>query len=185
MHYENLSDDGTRVAAHVNKPPEWLIRKVRRLNADHTVGRGMMAEYIAQAQQQMRQLGTRENCQFPGREYGKLFRSDYLHVGGEDCTDCDESAVERSRLDRDEPCVHLGLIASGSSAMRSAQTRDNLRKERNILCFETEAAGLDNFPCLVIRGISDYADDHKNDGWQGYAAITSAAYAKDPLRIMH
>ncbi|KAH6625498.1 ankyrin repeat protein, partial [Boeremia exigua] len=43
-----------------------------------------------------------------------------------------------------------------------------------------EAAGLmNNFPCLVIRGISDYADSHKNDRWQPYAAATAAAYAKE------
>jgi hypothetical protein len=46
-----------------------------------------------------------------------------------------------------------------------------------------EAAGLMNssFPCLVIRGISDYADSHKNDTWQDYAAATSARYAKEFL----
>jgi hypothetical protein len=46
-----------------------------------------------------------------------------------------------------------------------------------------EAAGLMNssFPCLVIRGISDYADAHKNDVWHDYAAATSARYAKDFL----
>jgi nucleoside phosphorylase len=45
-----------------------------------------------------------------------------------------------------------------------------------------EAAGLMNqFPCLVIRGICDYSDTHKNKGWQGYAAMVAAAYAKDLL----
>ena len=29
-----------------------------------------------------------------------------------------------------------------------------------------EAAGLmDSFPCIVIRGIYDYADSHKNKMW--------------------
>ncbi|ROT35327.1 ankyrin [Sodiomyces alkalinus F11] len=46
-----------------------------------------------------------------------------------------------------------------------------------------EAAGLMNhFPCLVIRGICDYADSHKNKEWQGYAAMVAAAYAKDLLQ---
>jgi nucleoside phosphorylase len=45
-----------------------------------------------------------------------------------------------------------------------------------------EAAGLMNhFPCLVIRGICDYSDSHKNKEWQGYAAMVAAAYAKDLL----
>ncbi|KAH9235538.1 hypothetical protein K456DRAFT_1749267 [Colletotrichum gloeosporioides 23] len=34
-----------------------------------------------------------------------------------------------------------------------------------------EAAGLmTNFPCLVIRGICDYADSHKKKAWQEHAA---------------
>ena len=50
---------------------------------------------------------------------------------------------------------------------------------------EMEAAGLmDNFPCLVIRGICDYADSHKNDDWQGYAAVAAAAFAKELLLVM-
>jgi hypothetical protein len=51
-----------------------------------------------------------------------------------------------------------------------------------ILCFEMEAAGLmNNFQCLIIRGICDYADSHKNKGWQPYAAATAAACAKELL----
>jgi hypothetical protein len=37
------------------------------------------------------------------------------------------------------------------------------------------------FPVLVIRGICDYSDSHKNKDWQGYAAMAAAAYAKDLL----
>jgi hypothetical protein len=48
-----------------------------------------------------------------------------------------------------------------------------------------EAAGLmNNFPCIVIRGICDYADSHKNDRWQRYAAATAAAYAKELLAFV-
>ena len=49
-----------------------------------------------------------------------------------------------------------------------------------------EAAGLMNtkFPCIVIRGISDYADSHKNEVWMEYAAATAALYARDLLRTM-
>jgi nucleoside phosphorylase len=52
------------------------------------------------------------------------------------------------------------------------------------MCFEMEAAGLmDRCSCLVIRGICDYCDTHKNDRWQGYAAATAAAYAKELLGV--
>jgi hypothetical protein len=48
-----------------------------------------------------------------------------------------------------------------------------------------EAAGLmDNFPCLVIRGICDYSDTHKKKNWQPYAAATAAAYAKELLGVI-
>ncbi len=52
----------------------------------------------------------------------------------------------------------------------------------DVLCFEMESPGLMNhFPCLVIHGICDYSDSHKNKEWQGYAAMAAAAYAKDLL----
>jgi hypothetical protein len=43
---------------------------------------------------------------------------------------------------------------------------------------------MDEFSCLVIRGICDYADSHKNKRWQPYAAATAAAYAKELLSII-
>jgi nucleoside phosphorylase len=43
---------------------------------------------------------------------------------------------------------------------------------------------MDSFPCLVIRGICDYADSHKNKRWQPYAAATAAAYAKELLHVI-
>jgi nucleoside phosphorylase len=70
--------------------------------------------------------------------------------------------------------------------MRDASVRDRLAAETDVLCFEMEAAGLMNhLPCLVIRGICDYSDSHKNTEWQGYAAMVAAAYAKDLLRQIH
>jgi nucleoside phosphorylase len=43
---------------------------------------------------------------------------------------------------------------------------------------------MDSFRCLVIRGISDYADSHKNKMWYPYAAATAAAYAKELLLVI-
>ena len=57
-----------------------------------------------------------------------------------------------------------------------------MKKDLEVLCFEMEAAGLMlDFPCLVVRGICDYADSHKNKIWQKYAAATAAAFAKELL----
>jgi nucleoside phosphorylase len=69
--------------------------------------------------------------------------------------------------------------------MRHGLTRDRLAEDLDILCFEMEAAGLmNNFPCLVVRGICDYADSHKSKEWQGYAAATAAGYAKNLLSVI-
>ncbi|OTA06132.1 hypothetical protein A9Z42_0068730 [Trichoderma parareesei] len=75
--------------------------------------------------------------------------------------------------------IHYGLVASSNQLMKDAIVRDHLSSQYDILCFEMEAGGLMNqFPCLVIRGICDYSDSHKNKAWQGYAAMTAAAYAE-------
>ncbi len=69
--------------------------------------------------------------------------------------------------------------------MKSGERRDRLARDLGVLCMEMEAAGLMNgFPCLVIRGICDYADSHKNKEWQGYAAAVAAAYAKELLLVI-
>ncbi|KAI0380523.1 nucleoside phosphorylase domain-containing protein [Hypomontagnella monticulosa] len=80
--------------------------------------------------------------------------------------------------------VHYGLIASGNKVIKDAQLRDALNDSLGgkLLCVEMEAAGLmDQFPCIVIRGICDYADSQKNKDWQNYAAVVAAAYAKELL----
>jgi nucleoside phosphorylase len=131
------------------------------------------------------------------KEYGKpesstdiLFKSDAIHS---DCRDgsCDLTAADAKTLvqrrprnedDGDMLQIHYGLIATGNSVVKDASFRDKLADEHGVLCFEMEAGGLvDSLPCLVIRGICDYSDSHKNKQWQGHAAMSAAAYAKDVL----
>jgi nucleoside phosphorylase len=69
--------------------------------------------------------------------------------------------MDREPRPLEDPFIHCGLIASGGQVMRRSTTRELLRKELDVLCFEMEAAGLiDKFPCLVIQEICDYADSH-------------------------
>jgi nucleoside phosphorylase len=37
---------------------------------------------------------------------------------------------------------------------------------------------------MVVRGICDYCDSHKNDRWQPYAALCAAAYARSLVEIL-
>lgn len=76
-----------------------------------------------------------------------------------------DSLVNREARDLNRvPRIHYGLIGSSDQLMKDAVRRDELTKEHGVLCFEMEAAGLMNrFPCLVVRGICDYSDSHKNE----------------------
>ncbi|KAG9526562.1 Pfs, NACHT and ankyrin domain protein, partial [Aureobasidium melanogenum] len=128
----------------------------------------------------------------PHEDRDRLYKADFVHpVGNEGCDDCcgllPERIVERrARIQRkDNPAIHHGIVASGNLLMKDASLRDTYANEKGIMCFEMEAAGLMNhLSCLVIRGICDYSDSHKNKEWQGYAAMTAAAYAKDLLARM-
>jgi nucleoside phosphorylase len=97
----------------------------------------------------------------------------------------EKTEVTRTRR---EVRVHHGLIASGNKVVKDAKSRDSLDKVfgGHLLCLEMEAAGLMNdFPCIVIRGICDYADLEEEDSWQEYAATVAAAYAKELLGCVH
>ncbi|KAK6506303.1 hypothetical protein TWF506_011220 [Arthrobotrys conoides] len=90
--------------------------------------------------------------------------------------------VEQQDRTLNQPYIHYGLIASGNQVMKHGITRDQLSRDKNILCFEMEAAGImDEIPSLIIRGICDYSDNHKNKSWQPYAALVAAAYARELL----
>jgi nucleoside phosphorylase len=128
-------------------------------------------------------------------QYLEVFRGNdprgrkYLHPGPENDllyhAVRTNQLVERAVRGHLDPVVHYGVIASGNQVIKNAILRDELRERHNIICFEMEAAGLMNtLPVAIIRGISDYADSHKNDKWQPYAAATAAAYAKGLLKVI-
>jgi nucleoside phosphorylase len=130
----------------------------------------------------------REKFTYDNHREDLLFEAQYDHIDrATTCDGCDRHRLlTREPRDKNGPIIHYGLIASGNQVMKDGRTRDQLAGELGILCFEMEAAGLvDTFPCLVIRGICDYADSHKNKQWQDYAAATAAGYAKELLYMVH
>lgn len=78
------------------------------------------------------------------------------------------------------PQVHFGRIGSADTVMKSAEHRDRVAEEFSLVAFEMEGAGAwDHFPnTLVIKGVCDYADSHKNKQWQYFAAATAASCLK-------
>ncbi|KIX95161.1 uncharacterized protein Z520_09077 [Fonsecaea multimorphosa CBS 102226] len=81
---------------------------------------------------------------------------------------------------KEAPSIHIGTIGSGDLVMKSGIHRDAIAQKEGIIAFEMEGAGLidHKFPCLVIKGVADYADSHKNDVWHHYAAAAAACCAR-------
>ncbi|KAL4901065.1 hypothetical protein BDW74DRAFT_182164 [Aspergillus multicolor] len=171
----------------LNKPPSILLAGISRLEADHIISSSRISEYLAQM---MARYPATKRFSYPGSECDTLFDTVYQHYDPQDkaCLRCDpDRRILRNLRTSDVPHIHYGLIASGNQVMKDGMMRDRISKDLDdgVLCFEMEAAGLmDNFPCLVIRGICDYADSHKNKHWQPYAAAVASAYAKELLSVI-
>jgi nucleoside phosphorylase len=182
-----LEDEDLKTVGHLNGPPNVLLGAISGLSAEHDIHGHTIDDSINAILDISPKL--REDYQRPQSSLDRLYLSDYTHVGdktsacAESCGDSPSNLIARpSRDAEDGPSIHYGLIASDTTLCKDAIIRDKLAAN-GVLCLEMEAAGLVNeFPCLVVRGISDYADSHKNDQWQGYAAMAAAAYSKDLLR---
>ncbi|KAL7786114.1 hypothetical protein V8C43DRAFT_324923 [Trichoderma afarasin] len=165
-------------------PPTALLTALGKFEADQITSRAKMLSY----------LNGLEKRPTVSKSYLKsdslkdvLFDSTYAHMEGEDCSRCDEKMLVQRKAREDDMVIHCGLIASGNQVIKDAVLRDKLYQmfDKNVLCVEMEAAGLMNdFPCIVIRGICDYADSHKDDKWQDYAAAVAAACAKAFLTVV-
>ena len=164
----------------LNGPPPILLSAVAKMRANHLRRRSNLPKYLSKISHIPEFTRDRAGPDM-------LFEATYDHVGGRLCEMCSaDRRVARQPREREDVVIHYGTIASGNQVMRDGVTRDKVSAELGgVLCFEMEAAGLMNsFPCLVIRGICDYADSHKNKKWQAYAAGTAAACAKEVLLII-
>ena len=181
---------------HLAPPPESLLHALSHMSMQHKRKGHRVAETISA----MIEKNPRLKDYGPSSErVDKLYHPSYTHVDGGKC-ECQRPNIDRiadflpspnlvarrtRQSDIGQPVVHYGLIASANRLMKNAVVRDALANKHDVLCFEMEAAGLmNNFPCIVIRGICDYSDTHKNDSWQPYAAASAAAYAKELLGII-
>ncbi|KAG2421579.1 hypothetical protein HFD88_005554 [Aspergillus terreus] len=164
----------------LNKPYPPLLVAVSRLRGDYFLCDTQISKIMSDV------LGHHTDA-FSRPDEDWLFQPTYGHRGGSgDCSSCDKNhLVLRGRRASNEPHIHYGLIASGDRVIKDAQMRDSYAEDLPILCFEMESAGImDQLPCLVIRGICDYCDSHKQKDWQGYAALAAAAYGKKLLSIV-
>jgi nucleoside phosphorylase len=182
----------------LDRPPSLLLTAVSSLQSQRGIQVSQVPMYLSEMDRKYPDLKD-EGYVFPGVD------KDHLHCTRCDpsrwwwilwwillwflpiwrCEVCENGKVLRRSREPGKPVVHYGTIASGNQVVKDPRVRDRLGQEFGALCVEMEAAGLMNdFPGIVIRGICDYADSHKNDLWQEYAALVAAAYAKELLSVI-
>jgi nucleoside phosphorylase/phosphoglycolate phosphatase-like HAD superfamily hydrolase len=82
------------------------------------------------------------------------------------------------------PRLFVGAIASGNKLLKNPLMRDKLRDRFSVRAVEMEGSGIADATWnqgagyIVVRGISDYCDSRKSDGWKLYAAVTAASFAR-------
>lgn len=168
-----------------NGLPDILQTATSKAETNHILGETQIARYISEVVQ-------KDPLTFghPGPEQDVLFEPDYNHIitrsAESGCAYCESNRVTlRPTRSNRIPKVHYGVVAYADRPICHGIARDELARNHGILSFFTGEAGLISLmKCLVIRGISDYADSHKNQLWQGYAAVTAAAYAKEILLLI-
>jgi nucleoside phosphorylase len=192
IHYEfgkTIQNQRFERTGYLNAPPQILLNAVNKLSTLHERHGHRILESIDDLIKRNPRL---KKYQRPSVENDVLYQSTAIHADSSQlclgsCSTKADWIVPRPRrnAEQDDPGIHYGLIASADRLMKDATVRDKLAQNEAVLCFEMEAAGLmDHVPCLVVRGICDYSDTHKNDLWQGYAAATAAAYAKELLGVI-
>lgn len=162
------------------------------------------AEYLKQLQSAAKKKRRRAKYQYPGIAENRLYLPAYIHRHAKLCdicsefngtcefaaqTSCADLGCEETKLvKRDVPFeddsdfrsnIFIGRIGSGYTVMKSGEIRDWIAKKHNLIAFGMEGAGAwDEVPCLVVKGVCDYADSHKNKLWQDFAAATAASVMK-------
>ncbi|KAJ6780187.1 hypothetical protein PWT90_04447 [Aphanocladium album] len=167
-------------------------------------GRYSNNEVVEQYLRLQRNREGAENYARPNRDTDKLFTAESRHhcircMGTEDssssecrchrprsrnpCSDClarGMALVQRLDRNHEHPVFHAAQIASGSVLLQDARERELiLGRFPRARCLEMEAAGaVADTHCLVIKGISDYCDEHRSYLWSDYAAAMAAVFAR-------
>ncbi|KAI0098131.1 nucleoside phosphorylase domain-containing protein [Nemania sp. FL0031] len=143
-------------------PQSILLSALTKLRSTHEIDGSKVPEYLSRF-----------------REHERLARK--YPVSGKLQDPFDDNADNKTR----EAEIHYGLIAFTTYQMPDNALRDSLDSklcDHRLLCIHTNAPELiTRFPCLVISGIYNYADETHNscEEWQGPAAAVAAAFARE------
>ncbi|PMB63414.1 hypothetical protein BM221_010505 [Beauveria bassiana] len=165
---------------------------------------GKALVYLKSLQEAAIRERRRTKYSYPGKIKDRLYLPTYRHQHQTSCDSCcsgsdticelatrtsceqlgcnDAYLVKREQPDggdKSEPTLFIGCLGSGNTVMKSAEDRDRISADHGIIAFEMEGTGVwDEIPCIVVKGICDFSDSHKNKSWQDYAAATAAAVGR-------
>ncbi|KAI1023847.1 hypothetical protein LB504_005031 [Fusarium proliferatum] len=183
-----------------------LIAAFETEMVDHRLERAAI-RHLKHLQNVARKDKSGPNYQYPGAVNDKVYPPNYHHKHRNSCSECAKSpnavcmpGIRTSCIDIGcdpsqliqrhgttnlpagadyVPQLFIGRIGSGNSVIKSGTDRDDMASKYGIIAFEMEGAGMwENIPCIVVKGICDYADTHKKKDWQDYASATAASVAR-------
>ncbi|EHK16897.1 uncharacterized protein TRIVIDRAFT_162206 [Trichoderma virens Gv29-8] len=155
---------GFKRTGALDRPPKVLLTALAKLEAFHDMHDSQIPKYLQDMADKYPKLVAKYT-------WSPRLRDPMLELD-----------IPKANLGMD---IHYGLIASGNQVIKNGIIRDQINQSLGgeVLCIEMEAAGLmNNFPCIIIRGICDYADEQKNNDWQEYAAAIAAGFTKEFLQ---
>ncbi|KAL7794257.1 nucleoside phosphorylase domain-containing protein [Trichoderma ceciliae] len=180
---------------HKQYPDDIVRKNTFEDNLSKPLGLERLHERTAYFLRQLQQ--ARQSYNYPGTAEDKLLDSTYRHKhrASRTCVcrksgqlELEHDLTKKRELENakdskaQEPAIHFGAIASGDTVMKSDAHRDEISREENVIAFETEGAGAwEEMPCIIVKGVCNYADCHKSDKWMRFAAATSASAAKAVL----
>ena len=156
-------------------PSASLLEAVKYLEVEEIIGNRPWEKYIDQSLSIIKTIRPSED-------------KDVLY-----CSDIQEEIIqhpEDPKRIKGQPRVFTGPIASANILQKDPKARDKLRDKFGVKAIEMEASGIADATWnhevgyLVVRGICDYCDSHKNDDWQQYAAVVAAAYTRALIESM-
>jgi nucleoside phosphorylase len=159
--------------ANLGRPNHQIRSFIAKVEASDDDLRRRQSEYLAVLQNALK-------ISYPGDQRDVLLSQNYSHKKtGCQCSQSpptDNTVIDRQRELGILPWIHFGNLASGDTVMMTAKGRDGIAKKEQVIGFEMEGAGVwDNLPCILVKGVSDYADSHKSKDWQLFAAMNAAA----------
>lgn len=92
---------------------------------------------------------------------------------------CESLNTKLSSEGKNRFCAHVGTVVSGDCFVSSSEVVQRLRRDFNALCTEMEGAAIahtafaSSVPFLIIRTISDFADENAEDSFESFETVAA------------